>query len=243
MYNYISAYDSYGEEGLKKYGALGITKLTELLRLPPDERGELIESADELSVRELKAKVDELKKKNEQLTFELEESSSADELQDALAEIEKLKAALAEEKKTKVLPAPELSAEEKKELQKKFKEEAEKAVAKERQRAEKADAQAKAEAAKAEEERQKRERAERESKAIAKKLEEARAENEKLQSNAKKPLPTQTKERVKALISVALDSFTQAANAAKNADEAERGKLKAGLVKLAEELGKMAASL
>ena len=52
-YNYISAYETYGDEGLKQYGALGITKLAALAQLNDVDRKEILESvqAEELSTR------------------------------------------------------------------------------------------------------------------------------------------------------------------------------------------------
>lgn len=257
-YNYISAYETYGESGLQKYGALGITKLTELIRLPPDERAELLEDGEtaEMSTRELQAKIDELKKKNEQLTFELEEKSEkVDEWSDMEREIDRLKAALEEEQKTKVLPAPEMSEAEKEELRKTIEAETEARHAEEIKQAVEAERRA------AEEERKKAKAAEKEStekekkakaalsaaeekqKELAEKLAAAEKENAVLQANAKKPLPSEAKERVKVHAKIVLDNFEAAAQAVRSADEAEREKLKEGLVKMAEQIGKIAGSL
>lgn len=124
-YNYISAYETYGEDGLTKYGALGITKLVALAQLEPEDRADLLEhGAEELSTRELQTLVDELKRKNEQLTFELGEMEEKGEnseeltaqLEDCRAEIERLTALVAEERKNKVLPAPQMSEAEKEEI-------------------------------------------------------------------------------------------------------------------------------
>lgn len=257
-YNYISAYETYGESGLQKYGALGITKLTELIRLPPDERAELLEDGEtaEMSTRELQAKIDELKKKNEQLTFELEEKSEkVDEWSDMEREIDRLKAALEEEQKTKVLPAPEMSEAEKEELRKTIEAETEARHAEEIKQAVEAERRA------AEEERKKAKAAEKEStekekkakaalsaaeekqKELAEKLAAAEKENAVLQANAKKPLPSEAKERVKVHAKIVLDNFEAAAQVVRSADEAEREKLKEGLVKMAEQIGKIAGSL
>lgn len=272
-YNYISAYESYGEDGLRKYGALGITKLTELIRLPPDERAELLEDGEtaEMSTRELQARIDELKKKNEQLTFEMREmmcdmGESSDKAQDEKEELEKeierLKAALEEEQKTKVLPAPEISEAEKEELRKTIEaetearhaEEIKQAVREERQKsatavknAQKAEKKAKA----AEKEiAQKEEKARAEidtvlerERELAEKLSAVEKENAVLQANAQKPLPSEAKERVKVHAKIVLDNFEAAVQVVRAADEAEREKLKAGIVKMAEQIGTIAGSL
>ena len=72
-YNYITAYETYGEGGLKKYGELGITKLVALAQLNDADRTEMLESgkAAELSTRELDKKIKDLKGENDQLRFEL----------------------------------------------------------------------------------------------------------------------------------------------------------------------------
>lgn len=264
-YNYISAYETYGESGLQKYGTLGITKLTELIRLPPDERAELLEDGEtaEMSTRELQARIDELKKKNEQLTFELEEKSEkVDEWSDMEREIDRLKAALEEEQKTKVLPAPEMSEAEKEEMRKTIEaetearhaEEIKQAVREERQKSATAvknaqEAEKKAKAAE-KEIAQKEEEARAEidtvlerERALAEKLAAAEKENAVLQANAKKPLPSEAKERVKVHAKIVLDNFEAAAQVVRTADEAEREKLKEGLVKMAEQIGKIAGSL
>lgn len=257
-YNYISAYETYGESGLQKYGTLGITKLTELIRLPPDERAELLEDGEtaEMSTRELQARIEELKKKNEQLTFELEEKSErVDEWSDMEREIDRLKAALEEEQKTKVLPAPEMSEAEKEEMRKTIEAETEARHAEEIKQAVEAERRA------AEEERKKAKAAEKESsekekkakaalsaaeekqKELAEKLAAAEKENAVLQANAKKPLPSEAKERVKVHAKIVLDNFEAAAQVVRTAEEAEREKLKEGLVKMAEQIGKIAGSL
>lgn len=265
-YNYISAYESYGEDGLRKYGALGITKLTELIRLPPDERAELLDDSEtaEMSTRELQARIDELKKKNEQLTFEMREmmcdmGESSDKAQDEKEELEKeierLKAALEEEQKTKVLPAPEISEAEKEELRKTIEaetearhaEEVKQAVEAERRAAEEERKKAKA-AEKESAEKEKKSKAalaaaEKKQKELSELLEKAERKNAILQANAKKPLPSEAKERVKVHAKIVLDNFEAAAQVVRAAEEAEREKLKAGLVKMAEQIGTIAGSL
>lgn len=79
-YNYISAYEKFGEQGLERYGSLGITKLSALAQLNDADRSELLESgkAEDLSTRELQEEIKKLKRQNDQLTFELESKNSND---------------------------------------------------------------------------------------------------------------------------------------------------------------------
>lgn len=78
-YNYITAYETYGTDGLKKYGELGITKLVALAQLNDTDRTEMLESgqAAELSTRELEKKIKDLKGENDQLRFELDDSQTS----------------------------------------------------------------------------------------------------------------------------------------------------------------------
>lgn len=77
-YNYITAYETYGEGGLKKYGELGITKLVALAQLNDADRTEMLESGEaaELSTRELDKKIKDLKGENDQLRFELDDAET-----------------------------------------------------------------------------------------------------------------------------------------------------------------------
>lgn len=77
-YNYITAYETYGEGGLKKYGELGITKLVALAQLNDTDRTQMLESgqAAELSTRELDKKIKDLKGENDQLRFELDDAET-----------------------------------------------------------------------------------------------------------------------------------------------------------------------
>ncbi len=72
-YNFIKVYETYGDK-LADIQHLGITKLVAMTALEPEERLELIESgaAKDLSTRELEKKIEEMQKKCDQLTLELE---------------------------------------------------------------------------------------------------------------------------------------------------------------------------
>lgn len=113
-YNYITVYETYGAEGLRKYGELRITKLLALAQLNDTDRTEMLESGEaaELSTRALNDRIKELKHETDQLRFENETLSgklgTSDELSKSkTAEIEKLKAEKAEiEKRLAEATAP-----------------------------------------------------------------------------------------------------------------------------------------
>ena len=258
VYNYISAYDTYGEEGLKKYGELGITKLAALAQLNAEEREELLDSgkAEELSTRELQDEIKRLKKQNEQLTFDFGEKSaeaenSSSELERATAEIEKLKAALAEEKSTKVLPAPEMSEAEKEEIRKAIVKEQEARASEEIKAAEKEYNE------KLEKEKKKTESALAAKKALEEnagkregeiarlkaELSRATAEKEKLQANANKPVPSGNTELLKYRITNVATEFNAAVELIGRFEGEERQKnierLKAAVAMISEAVSKL----
>lgn len=128
-YNYITAYETYGAEGLRKYGELGITKLVALAQLNDADRAEMLESGEaaEISTRALNDRIKELKHETDQLRFENETLSgklgTSDELSKSkTAEIEKLEAEKAElEKRLAEATAPVVATmtdEEKEEIRK-----------------------------------------------------------------------------------------------------------------------------
>lgn len=84
-YNYITAYETYGADGLQKYGQLGITKLVALAQLNEEDRTEMLESgkAEELSTRKLSDEIKKLKGENDQLRIYF-----ASELEDRDADID-----------------------------------------------------------------------------------------------------------------------------------------------------------
>ena len=219
-YNYISAYETYGDEGLQKYGSLGITKLAALAQLNDVDRQEILESgkAEELSTRELQEEIKRLKHQNEQLTFELSEAGSNSADVDKLnEEIEALKTALKEEKATKILPAPVMSEAEKEEIRRSIEAEQEARHIEDIKEVEKAAA----EKAKAEMNKKLKAAAEttaklktdkealenklkqigeeknEEAEKLRAELEKLSAENSKLQANAQKAPPSDKKELLK----------------------------------------------
>ncbi len=78
-YNYITAYETYGEGGLKKYGQLGITKLVALAQLNDTDRAEMLDSgkAEDMSTRELNDEIKRLKGENDQLRFDMEDTEKS----------------------------------------------------------------------------------------------------------------------------------------------------------------------
>ena len=113
-YNYITAYETYGAEGLQKYGELGITKLVALAQLNDTDRTEMLESGEaaEISTRQLNERIKELKHENDQLRFDNEalggKLTTSDELsKNKTAEIARLEAEKAElEKRLAEATAP-----------------------------------------------------------------------------------------------------------------------------------------
>lgn len=113
-YNYITAYETYGAEGLRKYGELGITKLVALAQLNDADRAEMLESGEaaEISTRQLNERIKELKHENDQLRFDNEalggKLTTSDELsKNKTAEIVRLEAEKAElEKRLAEATAP-----------------------------------------------------------------------------------------------------------------------------------------
>ena len=94
-YNYIGAYEHYGEGVLQSNANLGITKLSLIAQLPPDEQADALNGGeiDGMSVAEVRELVKKAKDQGEQLS--LFEKKSAESAQT----VEELKAALERERK------------------------------------------------------------------------------------------------------------------------------------------------
>ncbi|MCM1298211.1 MAG: DUF3102 domain-containing protein [Firmicutes bacterium] len=229
-YNFIKAYETYGEQ-LTAIQHLGITKLVAMTALEPEERKELIESgeAESLSTRKLEKKIEEMQKKCDQLTMELEaaESKATDESEaekllkkqneelskelEALRSVQDRQDQAADKEKEMLQNDIELLRKQRDELSSKVNKiaETERAAVK------------KAEDAAA---KKQREAEEKHSAEIAK-LKEQLAEAEKktaLQAPAKKQAPPDTqKERVKFYCEECLRSFNSALEATENVEEEE----------------------
>lgn len=97
-YSFIKALEELGEQKMLENSGLGITKLAALATLCAEDRETLIEheNIEQLSTRELEEKIAELKKKCEQLSFDMESeqsisqeiSNERDKLEEKLRELE-----------------------------------------------------------------------------------------------------------------------------------------------------------
>lgn len=108
-YSYISAYERLGPTYMEENSSLGITKLALISQISSYERDDFLEEVDveNSSVRELKEKVEEYKKQNEQLTFQLQEmeNTPVDETEKD-REIDELKEQIAQLLAEKENPSP-----------------------------------------------------------------------------------------------------------------------------------------
>lgn len=262
VHNYISAYETYGEEGLNKYGSLGVTKLAALAQLTATDREEMLESgkAEDLSTRELNEEIKRLKHQNEQLTFDLGEAEkNVRTLEQARIEIESLKAELEKEKQTKVLPAPKMSEAEKEEIraaletenemrhEQELKEAVEEATRKATELSEKVQAdyadKLKKEQKKAKESALESKKQKEEINTLNEKLKVAMFENQKLQANAQKAPPSGNKELLKFLMQDIISKFNQAAELINGFPEEEQEACRQGLKKVADKIREVGESL
>lgn len=76
-YNYISIYENLPETFLQSNAKLGVSKLALLAPLSTAERSAIIDNTDmdSVSVRELKAQIEELRKTNEQMRIEFDDAT------------------------------------------------------------------------------------------------------------------------------------------------------------------------
>lgn len=86
-YNYIRVYEDLPKDFLQSNAKIGVTKLTLLASITASNREEIMENenVEEISVRELKEKINELEKKAERMQLDLD--FSADEKEKAIEEI------------------------------------------------------------------------------------------------------------------------------------------------------------
>lgn len=136
-YTYIKAYEDLGGEFMQSNAQFGITKLELLTHVPAVDRSEFMENNDvaELSVPELKKRIEELERENgmkaEQLSMlqeqvsEIQSEDNSEKIESLKAEIERLKS---EPVNTMAEDAKKEIAKVKKELKAKAKEEQDKAV-------------------------------------------------------------------------------------------------------------------
>ena len=242
-YNYITAYETYGSDGLQKYGQLGITKLVALAQLNDTDREEMLESGkvEELSTRELKDEIKKLKGENDQLRFQFDDITDNVKKQDAEIsdkekEIAELKKQL-EEAQRPVVAA--MSDEEKDEMrresEKKARTDADKEVERWKNMRDK-DAKTYQKAIK--EYEADIDAKESEISKLSEKLEAANAENEKLHANAEKSkaAPSGNKELLKYHFAALQNDYIKAVEVLGRFEPEEREKFKAALVKIAEDI-------
>lgn len=86
-YAYISTYEKLGNKFIEANESLGITKLELISQVSALDREEITESAEDMTVRELKEEVKRLQGRGEQLSFNFEQQ--AEELKQAKAESKK----------------------------------------------------------------------------------------------------------------------------------------------------------
>lgn len=81
-YNYISAYEHYGESVLQSNAKLGITKLSLIATMPMEKQQEILNdgTVDGMSVAEIKELVKKSKNQGEQLTLFAEEKDKAEKI-------------------------------------------------------------------------------------------------------------------------------------------------------------------
>ena len=258
-YNYITAYETYGEQGLQQYGQLGITKLVALAQLNEEDRTEMLESgkAEKLSTRKLKDEIKELKGENDQLRVQLDGITEGIEKQDAEiadkdAEIANLKKQLEEAQK----PASgKLSKEERKQIREEMEAEVwdDYKDTREKQKELAVKEAVEAEKKKTEKELHKlyeklailepdNEDYKRKIALDAEEIKKLKAELEKLQANAKSsaptpvPVPAGNKELLKYHFEGIKTAYIGAVEVLERFDATEREKYKAALIKIAEDI-------
>lgn len=247
-YSYIRCFEKYGER-LGELSHIGVTKLALMTVLEDEDRERLIESGDaeRLSRRELAERIKELESANEQITLKLEEKSKEESAAESLkkrneqltAEIEAMRS-VQDKQRERVESLERLneelssrpvdvavekpSAEEIAKIEKAAAQKAEKAAKKQY------DAKLKEMQAKADSSRLTAvEAARKESLAEIEKL---KSENAALQSNAKKAPPDSKKERLKFYLEECQRSFNSALEVISAFEDGEqRPKMRAALTK------------
>lgn len=238
-YNYITAFETYGADGLQKYGQLGITKLVALAQLNDEDRAEMLESgtAEELSTRELKGKIKELKGENDQLRLDFDDitenvKKQDAELSDKEKEIAELKKQLEEAQRPVVAAMSDEEKDEiRREAEKKAKADADDEIKRLKKRAENAERNVK------DTDKINNEQANRIAE-LSEKLEAANAETEKLHANAKKASqpPAGNKELLKFHFEALKTAYIGAVEVLERFDANEREKYKTALIKISEDI-------
>lgn len=250
-YNYITAFETYGADGLKKYGELGITKLVALAQLNDADRAEMLESGEaaEISTRELNERIKELKGERDQLRFELDDAGIT--AKNNAEQIAELKKQLAEAQRPVVASMTE---EEKEEIRREIEKEV---VQNQKEKLDKAEKEA--EKQKKEAEKQKKEREmdaktydkaikehlkeaeeqENKIKELTSQLEAATVANAELQARAEekpKPVISGSKEALKFCLEDIQQQFNRAVEIIGTMEPDDKTKFKAALVGISDKL-------
>ena len=249
-YNYIAAYETYGADGLKKYGSIGITKLVALTQLNDTDRSEMLESgkAAELSSRALQEEIKRLKGENDQLRFDADDAETSaknnaaklaevrKELDERRAETEELRKQLEDASRPVVA---DMTDEEKDEIRR----EAEKKAAMDAAgEIKKLKSDHKTEVKTLRESLETAEKADKEKegkiKDLTERLKTAEKEKAELQANAekKKPVLTGSEETLKYYLEDIQHDFTRAAEIVSKMETEKKEKFKAALVVVSEKL-------
>lgn len=246
-YNYITAFETYGESGLKKYGEIGITKLVALAQLNDTDRAELLESgqAAELSTRELKEQIKELKGENDQLRFEANDAETSaknnavrlaalqKEVAESREEIARLKQDLTEAQRPVVADMTDEEKEDiRREAEKKARSESEDEIRRLKKQAETAEKNVK------DLDKIQTEQANKIAE-LSDALEAATTANAQLQANAektKKPPLSGSKEALKFCLEDVQQQFTRAIEIVSSMEGAEKDKFRAALLTVPDKL-------
>lgn len=240
-YNYITAYETYGEQGLQQYGQLGITKLVALAQLNDEDRTELLESgkAEELSTRKLSDEIKKLKGENDQLRFQFDDITDNVKKQDAEiadkdAEIADLKKQLEEAQRPVVASMTDEEKEEiRREAEKKARADADKEVERWKSMKEK-DAKTYEKAIKDyETDAENREGI----------IEDLKKQLEAAKAKAPAPVPTGNKEALKFYLKSIQTAYIGAVEVLESFDANEREKYKTALIKIAGDIKSAAENM
>lgn len=254
-YNCIKAFETYGDR-IDAVRSISFTNLIQLTALDEEDRAELIENGDaeRLSARELQKKIDEMKRKCEQLTLDLGEKSKVEsQLEKVKAEMEKLRIELDAQKDIGVRKDERIKELESKPVdvavQKPSKDEIakiEKAAAEKAEKAAQKQHEKELAELKEKDERQRLKAVEAvksesaaEVERLKAELEKSKSENAVLQANAKKSPPTGEKERIKLCLEEVQRNFNMALETVGKLPENERDKLKGKLKVIVERMGAM----
>lgn len=246
--NYIGAYKTYGADGLKKYGEIGITKLVALAQLNDTDRSELLESgeASELSSRKLDERIKELKGENDQLRFELDDAETT--AKNNAEQIAALKKQLEEAQRPVVASMSDEEKEEiRREAEKKAKAEADKAIKTMKKEHDQSLKTLRNNIDAANNATSERDKTISEQKGeihrLTAELETEKRKNERLQANAEKPVIAGGKETLKFCLEDIQAKAGRAVEIISGMEQDDKEKYKAGLINIASKLREAAEGI